>query len=138
MENTGLIKHQGYQVGVRKTFPVTLHDAWDYLFSEKGIQAWLGYYGDIKWQRNQQYITKYGTHICIRVYKELSHVRLKYQKKEWVNNSTIQLRVLWAKTGTTISFHQEKLLDTAQRDDMKAHWDKVLHAIDKHLNKHKL
>jgi len=135
MESTGKTKDAGYQVGVRRTFPVTVHDAWDYLFSEKGIQTWLGYHYEIKWQRNQQYTTKYGTHICIRTYKDLSHVRLKYQKKDWDNNSTIQLRVLYAKTGTTISFHQEKLLDELQRNEMKTHWDRVLHQIEKHLNK---
>jgi len=135
MENTGLTKDAGYQAGVRKTIPLTLHDIWNFLFSEKGIQTWLGYYGELKWQRNQQYTTKYGTFICIRVYKELSHVRLKYRKKQWENSSTIQLRVVPSKSGTTISFHQEKLLDAEQRNEMKLHWDKVLHQIEKELNK---
>lgn len=39
-----------------------------------------------------------------------------------------------AKTGTTISFHQEKLLDKAQRDEMKAYWDNVVEKIESELN----
>jgi ribosome-associated translation inhibitor RaiA len=137
MENIGKTKATSYQVGIRKTFPVTQHEAWQYLFSDKGIQTWLGYYGSLDWVRGQEYITKYGTHICVRIHKELSHVRLKYRKKNWDNNSTIQLRIIPAKTGITISFHQENLNGAAQRQEMKIHWDKVLYVIEKDLNKFK-
>lgn len=133
----GKTKDTGYQAGIRHTFPVSLHSAWEYLFSEKGIQAWLGYYHEIKWVRGNKFVTKYGNEICVRVYRELSHVRIGYRKKGWEKFSTIQLRLIQAKTGTTISFHQEKLAGPEQREEMKRHWEKVLEAIKTGLDKKK-
>ena len=130
---TSKIINLGYQVGVRKTFPVTLQDAWQYMFSYEGIKLWLGYSYQIKWERGQKYTKKNGTDFCVRVFKELSHVRVTYTLKEWDNISTVQVRFIASKTGTTISFHQEKLLDENQKTMMKLHWEKILAGIAKHF-----
>lgn len=134
MENTiGKTKSAGYQVGIRKTFPITLQDAWNYMFSYEGIKLWLGYTGPMVWVRGQKYTKRNGTDFCVRVYKELSHVRVTYTQKEWTNISTIQIRFIASKTGTTISFHQEKLLDENQRMKMKLHWEKIIASISRHF-----
>lgn len=134
MENTiGKTKNSGYQIGIRKTFPVTLQDAWHFMLSYDGIKLWIGYTGPIVWVRGQKYTKRNGTDFCVRVYKELSHVRVTYTQKNWPNISTIQLRFITSKTGTTISFHQEKLLDENQRFLMKLHWEKIIATISKHF-----
>ena len=130
---TSKITNLIHQVGVRKTFPVTLQDAWHYMFSYEGIKLWLGYSYQIKWERGQKYTKKNGTDFCVRVFKELSHVRVTYTLKEWNNISTVQVRFIASKTGTTISFHQEKLLDENQKTMMKLHWEKILAGIAKHF-----
>ena len=125
-DTISIINNLDYQVGVRKTYPVSLHEAWNYIFSYDGIKLWLGYKGIPIWKKGQEYTTKTGTYLCVRVYNELSHARLTYRRKDWENTSTLQIKILAAKTGTTISIHQEKLADEDQREEMRLHWEKVL------------
>jgi len=125
----GLTKDADYQIGVRKTYAISLHEAWNFLFSTDGIKLWLGYKGVPVWQKGKEYTTRTGTYLCIRVYNELSHARLTYKRKDWENTSTLQMRIMAAKTGTTISIHQEKLADDSQREEMRLHWEKVLGKI---------
>ena len=42
MSPVGLTKDAGWQIGVRKTLPVALEDAWNLLVSEEGLSLWLG------------------------------------------------------------------------------------------------
>lgn len=126
---TGLTKDAGYEVGVSKTYQVSLHEAWNYMFSYEGIKIWLGYKGLPVWKKGQEYTTKTGTYLCVRMYNELSHARLAYKRKDWENTSTLQVRLIAAKTGSTISIHQEKLTDAGQREEMRLHWEKVLSKV---------
>lgn len=129
----GLTKDVGWEIGCRKTFPVSAHQAWDYMFSDEGLATWLG-----KTQQEvaikESYSTTNGTEGVIRVFKPFSHIRMTWKKKGWENVSTLQVRVMDAANGkATISFHHEKLLNSEQREEMKAHWDKVLEKIGKAL-----
>ena len=128
-DTKGLTADASYQIDIIKTFPVSLHDAWNFMFSPTGVKRWLGYNGLPKWKKDQKYTTKTGTDLCVRAYSELSHARLTYKRKEWENTATLKLRVHTAKTGTTISIQQEKLATAAQREEMKLHWEKVLDKI---------
>ncbi len=123
------IKDTGFQIGVSKTYPISLHEAWNFIFSYDGIKLWLGYKGIPVWKKGQEYTTKTGTYLCVRVYNELSHARLTYRRKDWENTSSLQVKVLAAKTGTTISIIQEKLANESQCEEMKIHWEKVLFKI---------
>jgi hypothetical protein len=38
----------------------------------------------------------------------------------------VQVRVVAASRGTTISFHQDRLADAAARTAMRAHWEGVI------------
>ncbi len=82
---------------------------------------------------NKTYKTKDGIEGKIKILKPLSHIRLTWKKKNWINISTVQIRVINAKDKTTISFHQEKLLDSAQRDEMKNHWANIMDRLSKKL-----
>ena len=126
---TGQSKDADYQILVSKTYAISLHDAWNFLFSTDGIKLWLGYKGVPIWRKGKEYTTRTGTYLCIRVYNELSHARLTYKRKDWENTSTLQMRIMASKTGTTISIQQEKLADDGQREEMSLHWEKVLTKI---------
>lgn len=122
----GQTKDVGFQIGIRRTFSISSKKTWDFLFSDKGLKIWLGELisGDLS--INQDYQTKEGITGCIKVFKPFSHIRLTWKKNEWQNVSTLQIRIIVSKSGTTISFHQEKLLDNNQRAEMKKHWENIL------------
>jgi uncharacterized protein YndB with AHSA1/START domain len=137
MEKTrsvGQTKDAGFQIGVRKTFPVSANQAWDFLFSDQGIAVWLGDVDPNNFELNKTYKTKEGTEGKPSILKPYSHIRLTWRKKGWDNTSIVQLRVISSKEKATISFHQEKLTDSNQRAEMKAHWDKVIEQISAYLN----
>ena len=137
MEQTkvfGQTKDVGFQIGVRRTFPVSVNLAWDFLFSDKGLSFWLGKIdsGDI--EPDNSYKTKEGIEGKISVLKPYSHIRLTWKRKDWENVSTLQIRVIPAKEKTTISFHQDKLMNSGQREEMKSYWNKILEEIKNKLN----
>lgn len=59
-----------------------------------------------------------------------SHTRLGWKTKSWSNMSTLQVRVIENKNKTTISIHQEKLLDSGQLHEMKIYWNKVMSKLE--------
>jgi uncharacterized protein YndB with AHSA1/START domain len=129
MEKTktvGQTKNVGFQIGIRRTFPISVEKAWDLLFTDNGLKIWLGELISGGFSIHQGYQTKEGTIGHIKVLKPLSHIRLTWQKHDWQNISTLQIRIIATKSGTTISFHQEKLLDANQREEMKKHWENIL------------
>lgn len=129
----GQTKDRGFQIGVRKTLPVSYDIAWDFLFSDEGLRVWLGKINTDEFELSKTYKTKDGIEGKINVLKTNSHIRLTWKPKNWANTSAIQIRVINAKGKTKISFHQDKLLDSIQRDEMKKHWDAVLEKITETL-----
>lgn len=136
MEKTkavGQTKDAGFEIGVRKTFPVSASQAWAFLFSDEGLSTWLNGVKSAELDINQSYTTTEGIEVKPTIVKPNSHIRLTWRKKDWENTSTLQLRIIDAKGKATISFHQEKLLNSKQRAEMKAHWDAVIALIGAHL-----
>ncbi|MCW3105464.1 MAG: ATPase [Bacteroidetes bacterium] len=131
---TGQTKSAGFQIGVRKTFNVSAGSAWDFLFSGKGLSTWLGNIDPEGFELNKPYKTKEGIEGKVNVFKPYSHIRLSWKPKSWTNISALQIRVIEAKDKATISFHQDKLLDSRQREEMKTHWDRVIMKIAGELN----
>ena len=115
----GKTRDSGFQIGVRRTFPVTVTQAWDYLFSAEGLQIWLG--NSLNEESGNDLTDKIVQIPSkkVNVCKPYSHIRIKWAKEGWKNVSLLQMRVIAAKGKATISFHQEKLLDAAQRMEMK-------------------
>lgn len=125
----GQTKSVGFQVGVRRTFPVSQEQAWALIIAEEGLQSWLGEGISIKIEPGQKYHAKTGTGE-IRIVKPLEQLRLTWQKEEWLRPSTVQIRILPKENNkTTISFHQEHLSDQTVREEMKQYWESVLDGI---------
>jgi len=133
-KQTGQTKEVGFQFGIRKTFPLSANAVWDFLFSESGLKIWLGELLSV-FEINKPFQTKAGIDGLVRVLRPYSHMRLNWKKKNWPHMSTVQVRVIESGEKATISFHQEKLQSSAQRNEMKEYWNKVMDKITDEINK---
>jgi uncharacterized protein YndB with AHSA1/START domain len=122
----GLTQDQGWQIGVRRTLPIHAHHAWQFLMTPPGLTLWLGEGIPLPLQKGAVFTTTAGTHCDIRSYTEGSLIRLRWHPIDLPQATTLQVRLLPAKTGTTLSFHHERLTDAAHRDSMRHHWTTVL------------
>ena len=77
--------------------------------------------------------TKEGIEGKVTIFKPYSHIRLTWKPKNWTTFSSLQIRVIDSKGKSTISFHQDKLLDSQQRAEMKIYWSKVIAKIGSEL-----
>ena len=110
-----------------------METTWEFLFSDEGLELWLGNLISGSVEIKERYKTTDGTEGVVRVLKSQSHIRLTWKKKDWNNFSTLQIRVISTKDKTTISFHQEKLRTDQQRAEMKTHWQKVIGKLTEEL-----
>lgn len=122
----GKTKGQGWEIGVRRTFPITPQRAWELLMTPPGLAYWLGHSVELPFKKGATFETDEGTVGEVRSYSEGSLLRMRWQPPQWDFVSTLQLRVMPAKTGATISFHHEKLENGEQRQQMQRHWSEVL------------
>jgi uncharacterized protein YndB with AHSA1/START domain len=114
----------GYQIGVRRTLPVSEARLWALLRSPEGQRLWLGGVTDL--EPGTRFSFPEGTQGEIRVHRPWSHLRLTWQPPAWEAPSFVQLRVLPARSGaTTLSFHQDHLRGPAERAEMQARWEAV-------------
>lgn len=134
-KTTGQTKNTGFEIGVRNTFHVSNEKVWDFLFSDKGIQIWLGKLVSGKLEINNEFVTTNGISGTVKVFKPGSHIRLTWKKKDWNNISTLQIRTISLLDKTTISFHQERLLNYLQRIEMKDFWTNILKELSTKLKK---
>ncbi len=125
----GLTKDVGWQFGLRKTFPYSQEYLWDFMFSDKGLKIWLGEL-DEELEIKKTYKSKDGIEGLVRVFKSYSHIRMNWKKRGWENVSTLQVRVIGNHGKAIISFHQEKLLDNRQREEMKEYWNEKMSEIE--------
>ena len=124
MPTVGKTADVGYQIGVRRTLPCDEEALWSLILSPEGQTIWLG--GAIDLADGARYALDNGTVGQVRVYKPWSHIRLTWQPRGWARPSTVQVRVITASRGTTLSFHQDQLVDATTRTAMKAHWEEVI------------
>lgn len=126
----GQTKTAGFQVGIRRTFPIPQEKAWELVASEAGLKLWLGEGTKINLQPGQKFCTTMGEGE-IRIVKPLQQLRLAWKKEGWDKASTIQVRIIPKdNTKTTISFHQENLSDQNVREEMQQYWKRILNQIE--------
>ncbi|MNJ61706.1 hypothetical protein D3C77_575110 [compost metagenome] len=119
----------GFQIGVRRTFPITIEEAWD-LITHKGLNTWLGAISSFSMRMGQKYMTSEGISGEIRVVNQYQNIRLTWKKENWVKSSTLQIRTISkGDAKTTLSFHQENLADIDVREEMKMRWNETLNKL---------
>ncbi|GEC92401.1 MULTISPECIES: SRPBCC family protein [Brevibacillus] len=125
----------GFQVGVRRTMPITPEQAWAFLTSSEGMKLWLGHVSNLTFSEGETFTSSEGISGQFRVVKPFRQFRLKWSMKEWEKPSTLQIRLLSDKPDrTTISFHQENLDHMNTREQMKLHWEEVLNEIRQYVS----
>ncbi len=132
----GLTKDAGWQFGLRKTLLYPQEYTWDFMFSDRGLRIWLGEL-DNKLEIKKPYKTQKGIEGLVKVFKPYSHIRMNWKRKNWDNTSIVQVRVIGNQEKATISFHQEKLLDNNQREEMKLYWNEKMKEIENGLSTEK-
>lgn len=117
----------GFQVGVQKTFPIGIDEAWTFLSSRKGIACWLGKVSRLSLTEGKTYKTESGIEGEIRVVKPGKRIRLTWHKPSMKRPATVQITLVQiAPEKTSIRVHLEQLPSQAFREDMKRHWREVL------------
>ncbi|MGK5508934.1 SRPBCC family protein [Brevibacillus formosus] len=125
----------GFQVGVRRTMPITPEQAWAFLTSSEGVKLWLGHVSNLTFSEGEIFTSSDGISGQFRVVKPFRQFRLKWSMKEWEKPSTLQIRLISDKPDrTTISFHQENLDHMNTREQMKLHWEEVLNEIRQNVS----
>ncbi|WP_152394473.1 SRPBCC domain-containing protein [Paenibacillus guangzhouensis] len=126
----------GFQIGVRRTLPITREQAWAYLVSSEGLSLWLGEGNTLEQlEVGETFESREGISGQVRVLKPFHQIRMAWRAKAWEHSSTLQIRLLQVKSDrTTISFHQEKLADAHTREQMKLHWEQVLATMTARTN----
>ncbi|GAA0382723.1 SRPBCC domain-containing protein [Microbispora corallina] len=123
----GLTKDAGWELGVRRTVPVPLDAVWDYLLGD-GLALWLGA-AELGTRKGDAYVTGHGVRGELRSRTERVRVRLTWRPPDWTHDSTLQITVSPAATGTTIGIHQDRLASASERELMLAHWREVAERI---------
>jgi uncharacterized protein YndB with AHSA1/START domain len=116
----------GWEVGVRKTFAVTPERAWETVVTPPGLNVWLGTDADFSAVKGYRFQTREGTTGEVRSAEEGRLLRLTWRPAGVSNDSTVQIRVLPAAGGATVSIHHERLGNAEEREQMREHWREVL------------
>lgn len=116
----------GFQVGVQKTLPISLDDAWALMSSGKGIACWLGKVSRLSLSEGKTYKTESGIEGEIRVVKPRNRVRLTWKRPGMKRPATLQVALVGNGQKTSLRVHLEHLPSQKFRDEMKSHWRGVL------------
>ncbi len=130
----GKTKDVGFQIGVRKSLPLSLNVAWNLITSKEGLAIWLGTLNKGEIAAGSAYHLDDDSFGETRVFNKLSHIRLTWQPVHWTKASTIQVRVIPNGTKTTISFHQENLPGPDEREQRRLYFKKVLKELQDLIN----
>lgn len=125
----GKTKHTGYQVGARKTVETDSRDAWEFLTAGEGLSIWMGESSVNALSKGTAYRLADGTEGEVRVFSD-SHLRMSWHPPDWPRPSTLQLRVLSKNANrSVIAFHQEHLPGSAEREERKQYFKRVLEKL---------
>ena len=122
----GLTRDAGWQIGVRRSVAAGPADVWGYLMSPEGLSLWVGPGATVQPERGSTYRTDDGTTGDVRSVRGGEMIRLTWHPAGWQQPSTLQVRVTANATGTSVGFHQERLVDEAAREAMRRRWEQVL------------
>lgn len=115
-----------YQIDVQTTVNTSLKETWNFLFSNEGLEIWLGTSKLDKWETGIKYTTRDGIIGKVRVFSPYSHIRLSWRKGNWQNDSILHVRTISKDNKTIIRIHHEHFADKNLKEDMEIHWKDVL------------
>lgn len=120
----GLTRDVGWELGVRRTLPVSPERLWRHLVGA-GLATWLGA-AALPAAKGERYETGDRTRGELRSLRPGHRIRLTWQPAGWSHDSTLQLTVLPARSGAVLAVHQERLASADERQALLAHWREVI------------
>jgi hypothetical protein len=105
----GRTKDAGWEIGVSRTVPLSLEEAWARI---EDTTAWLGEEAD-----------------DVRSARPLDRIRVGWR------GTVVQVALGEAKTGTKVTFHQERLGSAEEREHQREHWRGVLDRLFPELDR---
>jgi len=115
------------EVGLRRTVDAPVEEVWEY-FVVDGLTTWLGD-TTLGLHKGDPYLTADGVAGEILSRIDQLRLRLTWQPDDWDHDTTLQVTLMPAASGTTIGFHQEGLATSPERERMLSHWTGVLDEI---------
>ncbi len=121
---------RGFQIGVQRTWPVSVDEAWALVTGQRGQEAWLGPGAELALEPGATYTTDDGIGGEVRTLAEGKRLRLTWQPEGWAAPTTLQVTFAPGKAGkTAVRFHHEMLPDEAAREECKLRWKEALAAL---------
>lgn len=127
----GKTRSTGFQIGVRRTLPVSPDKAWRLVTAAAGRKLWLGEGTGVRLAAGRSYRLADGSSGEVRVVRENSHLRLTWRPRGWERPSTIQVRVIPSGEKTVVAFHQEHLPGPEEREARRRHFAAALDALER-------
>lgn len=125
----GLTKDAGFEIGLSRTVDVPPDRAWAVIVSDVGVRTWLGDGVRLPAEKGRNYESVEGTRGQIRSYHASGRLRLTGQPASWHHPTTVQVTVSERGGKSVIRFHQERLVDPAERARQREHWRAVMDDI---------
>jgi uncharacterized protein YndB with AHSA1/START domain len=127
---TGKTKDAGWQIGVSRTIDAPLAAVWEWLTAREGVRLWLGPGATLPTAKGDTYETADGIRGELRSYRPDDRIRLTWQPATWSHDSTVQVAVQAKGAKTMVRFHQERLVDGAEREQQRSYWGSILNRLD--------
>jgi uncharacterized protein YndB with AHSA1/START domain len=122
----------GFEIGARRTLPITADEAWRLVTSPEGVRSWLGGSPPLRWEKGETYALEDGSSGEVRVFKPGSHLRITWAPEGWPRASTVQVRVIPSGAQkTVVSLHQEHLPGAAEREERRRALGAALDALER-------
>lgn len=125
----GLTRASGWEIGVRRTFPVPAEQMWALLVSVEGLRCWLGEAPEPRVAQKAAYQLADGTSGEFTVVKPGSHLRLTWRPVGWPRHAIMQVRVIPQAERSIVAFHQEQLPDADAREQRRAAFTAALEQL---------
>jgi uncharacterized protein YndB with AHSA1/START domain len=111
----GQTKDAGWEIGVSRTVPCSVDEAWSVLTSSAALRVWLG---DDRLPGDER----------LRSLRPGDRVRLRWRPPGVDHDTTLQVAVSLSssKRGAVVRFHQEHLAGPDEREAMRTRWRQVL------------
>ena len=111
----------GLELGLRRDVDAAVDEVWEY-FVVDGLTTWLGD-TTLGLHKGDTYLTADGVAGEILSRTDQLRLRITWQPDDWDHDSTLQVTLMPAGSGTTIGFHHEGLTSSSERSRMLAHWN---------------
>jgi uncharacterized protein YndB with AHSA1/START domain len=130
----GETRDAGWEIGVSRTVGHPVEQVWALLTSRRGLDLWLGAGASPAPERGATYESTGGTRGEVRSWHRHDRIRLTWQPGDWDHETIVQVTVRANGDRTTIGFHQERMVDGAERERQRDHWRAVMDRVEDALD----